>query len=115
MLPSFAEGVPVTLMEAMATGLPVVATHVGGVTELVRHGENGLVVAPGDTEALQEALRTLIEDDARRARMGQAGRAVVEADFDARVEAARLGTLFTIARDGTPVPVRADQLGGSER
>lgn len=94
-LPSFAEGVPVVLMEAMASGRPVVATQVAGVGELVQDGENGLLVLPGDVESLVEAIRTLAHDPDRRRRMGEAGRARVGADFDSMIEAARLVTLFT--------------------
>ncbi len=92
-LPSFAEGVPVVLMEAMATGLPVIATQVGGVAELVRDGA-GILVAPGDVDALAAAIADLLDDPERRARMGQAGAAIVARDFDSRVEAARLARLI---------------------
>lgn len=93
-LPSFAEGVPVSLMEAMAVGLPVVATNVGGVTELVRHGENGLVVAPGDADLLGRALADLAADPARRREFGAAGRRTVGDRFDSATEARRLVSLF---------------------
>lgn len=93
-LPSFAEGVPVSLMEAMARALPVVATNVGGVTELVRDGVNGLVVAPGDAAALEAALARLVSDADLRHRYGRAGRDAVRSDFDSMTEARRLVTLF---------------------
>ena len=57
-LPSFAEGLPVVLMEAMASGLPVVTTRIAGIPELVRHGQNGLVIAPGSPTALADGLRS---------------------------------------------------------
>lgn len=101
-LPSFAEGVPVSLMEAMAAGLPVIATNVGGVTELVRDGRNGYVVAPGEPAAIAGAIDALAADPDRRRRFGDDGRATVRADFDSLTEARRLVTLF---RDpGTPSP-----------
>ncbi len=93
-LPSFAEGVPVVLMEGMAAGLPVVATQVGGVGELVTHSETGLLVPPGDSEALAAALLHLMEDGEARRRMGRAGRKKVVTDFDVGQEAARLAALF---------------------
>ena len=89
-LPSFAEGVPVVLMEAMATGLPVVATRIAGIPELVEHGVNGHVVAPGDAEALAGALSELLDDPEARAAMGAHGRAKVAAEFTISTEAAWL-------------------------
>lgn len=86
-LPSFAEGVPVSLMEAMAAGVPVVATQVGGVSELVTDGESGHVVPPGDADALRTAIASLA-DPLVRTRMGAAGRRTVEQDFDSRGQAA---------------------------
>lgn len=93
-LPSFAEGVPVFLMEAFASGLPVIATQVAGMSELVANGQSGLIVPPGDVEALTDAIRTLAADPARRRTMGETGRAHVTAEFDIRREAARIATLF---------------------
>lgn len=94
-LPSFAEGVPVFLMEALASGKPVIATQVAGVGELVRTGETGLLVPPGDVESLTSAIRTLVNDPEMQATMGTAGRMVTANEFDIRIEAARLATLFT--------------------
>jgi glycosyltransferase involved in cell wall biosynthesis len=80
--PSFAEGIPVVLMEAMASGLPVVSSAVAGIPELVEHGSTGLLVPPGRADLLADALAALVEDPARRREMGRAGRAVVEHSFD---------------------------------
>ena len=96
-LPSFAEGVPVVLMEAMASARPVVATRITGVPELVEDGTSGLLVPPGDPEALADAIATLVADPEARARMGAAGRARVTASFDVDREAARLKGLFAAA------------------
>jgi glycosyltransferase involved in cell wall biosynthesis len=93
-LPSFAEGLPVVLMEAMASGLPVIATQVLGVPELVRDGESGLLVPPGRPEALAAALRRLARDPELRRRFGAAGRATVAEHFDVRDSAAQLEALF---------------------
>lgn len=93
-LPSFAEGVPVVLMEALASRRPVVASAVAGVGELVETGVSGLTVPPGDVPALTEAIATLLDDPALRARMGEAGRARVAADYDSAREAAWLKALM---------------------
>ncbi len=94
-LPSFAEGVPVVLMEMLASGKPVIATQVAGVSELVQDGVNGRIVAPGDAQGLAAAL----VDFARlapeaRAAMGAAGQVKVRAEFDIHKEAAWLARLF---------------------
>ncbi len=93
-LPSFAEGVPVCLMEALATGLAVVGTAVGGVPELVEHQRSGLLVPPGDVDALTGALERLITDCDLRTSLGAAGRTKVGQEFDGLAEAAKLRDLF---------------------
>ncbi|MBK5928467.1 glycosyltransferase [Rhodobaculum claviforme] len=97
-LPSFAEGVPMVLMEAMASRLPVVATRVGGVAELVEDGVSGLLVPPGNTDALAAAIERLLADPDLGCRFGTAGRATVEARHDTLGEARRLHALLSGAR-----------------
>lgn len=92
-LPSFAEGVPVVYMEAMAVGLPVVATRIAGVPELIEDGQSGLLVPPGRADAVADALRRLALDHELRRRLAEAGRRSVEDAFDARQLAARLAIL----------------------
>jgi glycosyltransferase involved in cell wall biosynthesis len=101
-LPSFAEGLPVVLMEALAARVPVVTTRIAGVPELVEDGVNGMLVAPGDVDGLAEALVAVMADPARRRAMGEAGRAKVMAEFDGAAEAAWLARLFA-GSDGLPV------------
>ncbi|MGN6188364.1 MAG: glycosyltransferase [Conexibacter sp.] len=86
-LPSFAEGLPVVLMEAMAMGLPVVASRITGVPELVEHERSGLLVTPGRADELADALARLAADPALRARLGRAGREAVLARHDVDREA----------------------------
>jgi glycosyltransferase involved in cell wall biosynthesis len=76
-LPSINEGTPVSAIEALAAGRPVVATRVGGVPDVVREGEDGFLVEPGDVDALAERLARLAADPELRARLGAAGRARV--------------------------------------
>lgn len=93
-LPSFAEGVPVVLMEAMATSLPVLATRIAGIPELVEDGVSGRIVAPGDLEAFAAAMVELLSDPDHAAMMGRAGRARIEACFDVAAEASKLAALL---------------------
>ena len=97
-LPSFAEGLPVVLMEAFASRIPVIATQVAGVPELVEDGVSGFIVPPGDVETLTDRLDRLLSDPALCAAMGTAGRAKVEAEFDINAKVVWLQTLF--ARTG---------------
>jgi glycosyltransferase involved in cell wall biosynthesis len=80
-LPSHEEGFPNALLEAMAHGLPVVATRVGGVPEAVVHGETGLLVPPQDPAALAEALGALLRDPDLAQKMGRAGRERAASQF----------------------------------
>ena len=107
-LPSFAEGVPVTLMEAMGSAIPVVATQVGGVGELVEDGTNGFIVRPGDEEQLADRLIELVADSDLRRQFGAAGREKVLRDFANDSEAGRLEVLFTNALAGLPSPLRPE-------
>lgn len=81
-LPSFAEGLPVVLMEAMAMGIPVVSTHITGIPELIQDGVNGLLVPASDEAALVDALRRLHDDAPLRRRLGSAGRVTVGESYD---------------------------------
>ncbi|MEE9386774.1 MAG: glycosyltransferase family 4 protein [Nannocystaceae bacterium] len=90
-LTSLHEGFPLSILEAMRAGLPVVATDVGGIPESVDHGRTGLLVAPQDETSLTEALGRLLQDAALRKDMGAAGRTRYERKFDvARQYAATL-------------------------
>ena len=98
-LSSASEGLPMSVLEAMAAGLPVVASAVGGVPELVRDGETGALVPPGDSAALASALRTIVADPALRERLGEAGRRRAEQEFSlARFEREHLALYRTHLR-----------------
>jgi glycosyltransferase involved in cell wall biosynthesis len=89
-LTSMSEGMPGSVMEAMAAGLPVVASDVNGTNEVVRHDRTGLLVAPGDAEATADALRRLLADPQLRRSMGETGRRTVLEEYSfARVAAGK--------------------------
>lgn len=94
-LPSFAEGLPVVIMEAMALGRPVITTYVAGIPELVRHGENGWLVPAGDVDALAHAMRACLAASGEQLdAMGTAARERVLQRHTADVEAAKLALGF---------------------
>lgn len=93
-LPSFAEGIPVVLMEAMAMQVPVVSTRIAGIPELVSHGIDGLLVAPGRAGELADALESLAGSSETREQLGRSGREKVVAEFDIRQSARRLKEIF---------------------
>jgi glycosyltransferase involved in cell wall biosynthesis len=94
----FMEGIPVALMEALATGVPVVSTRLSGIPELVRDGETGLLAEPGDAASLRAALERAIADPAASQRRAVAGRALVEREFDVLASAARMAQLIRADR-----------------
>ncbi len=97
-LPSFAEGLPVVIMEAMALRRPVISTYIAGIPELVRPGVDGWLVPAGDEEALAEAMRACFDAPAETLiRMGEAACERVLARHDAEREAQKLGRLFTLS------------------
>jgi colanic acid/amylovoran biosynthesis glycosyltransferase len=90
------EGIPVVLMEAMASGVPVVASGISGIPELVEDGKTGLLVPPRDPSTLASALRRLHDDPALRESLARAGREMVEREFDVRKNAGDLVRSFRI-------------------
>ncbi len=95
LLPStYGEGVPKALLEAAACARPIVAADMPGLREIVRPGRTGLLVPPHDVAALAEALNALAGDPARRRAMGEAGRALVEAEFGEAIVARQTLALY---------------------
>ncbi len=86
--PADMEGLGVSLLQAAAAGVPLIGTDAGGIPEIVRDGENGILVEPGNVSQLRQAMLTLLEDEERAARWGRAGKEIVNHSFsiDAMVE-----------------------------
>jgi glycosyltransferase involved in cell wall biosynthesis len=93
-LPTLTEALPTVLAEAMAVCLPILASRVGGVPEMVTDGVNGRLLPPGDPSHLAAACLEMLEFPAERAALGARGRAVVEQKFDVRVQAEQLQNLY---------------------
>ncbi len=93
-LPTWGDCLPMVLSEAAAAGLPIVATQVGAIGEIVHEGGNGFLIAPGDSEALTERLQRLTADPALRLQMGEAGTALAQQSFDAERNALQLVALL---------------------
>jgi glycosyltransferase involved in cell wall biosynthesis len=106
LLPSRNEALPTVLLESAASGVPAVATRVGGIPEIVRHDANGLLVDPGDVGAVADAVLRLLTDPDTRQRLGDTARRDVLERFDARDWVTRLRTVYRDAGAGRPGRVR---------
>jgi glycosyltransferase involved in cell wall biosynthesis len=93
-LPSYAEGLPMAMLEAMAAGKAVVATAVGGIPEALRDGDNGLLVPPRDEQALARALSDLMGDTALRDRLAERARTTIERHYSTEVVCGQLSALY---------------------
>lgn len=93
-LPSHVEGMPMALLEAMSWGLPVIATAVGGVPEMITHEVNGLLVAPGDIAGLAAAISRLMSDAGLRVRLGNAARETIATRFSLNTAFERLLEIY---------------------
>ncbi len=99
-MPSTAEGFGVAALEAAAMEVPVVATNVHGIPDVVADGETGLLVPPRDAEELARALGRLLEDEVLRRRLGRSGRAFVQAHYSWAQNAAQMEELYRAALEG---------------
>jgi len=95
LLPSYGEGLPLCVLEAMACGVPVVCTDVGGLADLVEHGENGLLFKPGQIDVLARHIAQLLNDESSRQRMSRNNIAKIKRDYSIDVIAERLGKLYS--------------------
>ncbi|MBU3749352.1 MAG: glycosyltransferase [Mycobacterium sp.] len=105
-LSSHSESLPVTVLEAMACGRPVVGTNVGGMAELVEHGTSGYLVPPRDPEMLARYITDLLRDPELRRKMGAEGRRRVEAEFDLQRCVAAMEDLLSELVTGASLPPR---------
>ena len=94
-LPSFLEGLPIVLMEAMAVGIPVIASRVAGIPELIEDGETGLLFTPSSWDELASRIDRLLSDEGLRTRLTEKAKAKVASDFDTRASARQLSKLFS--------------------
>ena len=94
-LPSFVEGVPVCVMEAMAIGVPVIATNIAGTSELVESEKTGVLVRPSDPQALVDAIQRMTENYDLRLRIVEAARLKVTSEFDVDKETSKLNDRMT--------------------
>jgi glycosyltransferase involved in cell wall biosynthesis len=97
-LPTYAEGMPMVVLEAMAAGLPIISTPVGGIPELIENGVEGFLVEPGDVNALADRITRLVEDRTERQQMGARGQAKAR-EFDLSLVLERLGAELRAATD----------------
>jgi colanic acid/amylovoran biosynthesis glycosyltransferase len=93
-LPSFAEGIPVVLMEAMSMEIPTIATNINGIPELIQHEVDGILVFPSDDVQLSEAIEKLINSPKLRESLGKAARAKIFSKFNINPNALHLGKIF---------------------
>jgi glycosyltransferase involved in cell wall biosynthesis len=93
-LPSFAEGVPVVLMEAMSMGIPCISTRITGIPELIRDQIDGLLVTPSDLEELAAAIERLMSDAGLRQRLSEAGRRRIQANYRLDTNIQQLAEVF---------------------
>jgi glycosyltransferase involved in cell wall biosynthesis len=100
MLPSYSESFPLTLLESMACGTPVVASRVGGVPEMIEHGSTGMLVPPKDAEALAESLNTVLGDHRLARSLCMRARDKVLEEFSAQVMAQRTAEVYKETVDG---------------
>jgi glycosyltransferase involved in cell wall biosynthesis len=93
-LASFAEGIPVVLMEAMVMEIPCITTRITGIAELITDGQEGILVAPSDKDALMQAIVFLMDNPIKRQQLGQAGRQKVLQEYELTRNTAKLADIF---------------------
>lgn len=85
-LPSYHEGLPISILEAMSYSLPIISTNVGGIPEILKNGENGFIITPGDKDAIYRAILELMNNEKLRMDMGKASYSKVQEHMPGFVE-----------------------------
>jgi glycosyltransferase involved in cell wall biosynthesis len=111
-LPSYAEGLPMSLLESMAWGLPVISTAVGSIPEHVHDGMQGLLVTPGDVSELANAIERIVTDDALRRRMGEMARVAVE-PLSIELYARKVAAIYRLVAHHGDVAIAGEACTGS--
>lgn len=111
-LPSYGEGMPMSILEAMSYAIPVISTWVGGIPELVEDGSSGYLVHPGDTDALFARLRLLVDDVSLRRQVGRNARQSAETRHDIHNLAGRIGDIYLGLYSGNDAQYRLTQQHG---
>jgi glycosyltransferase involved in cell wall biosynthesis len=93
-LPSYKEGLPLCVLEAMACGLPIICSNIGGLADLVKEGENGFLVEPGDVKRLSSCIRTLVRDQRLREEMGRRNRQKIVVGYGIDCVSAAVASLY---------------------
>lgn len=93
-LPSYNEGLPMSILETMAAGIPNISTRIASIPEVLVDGENGYMITPGDVDALVDRLRTLINDSALRQKFSEAGYELVTRDFSLSSNIEKLKSIY---------------------
>jgi len=99
-MPSLREGLPYVLLEALALARPVVGTRVGGIPEVVKHGETGFLVPPKDSESLAKAIIQLLRNPEEAARLGERGRELVLREFNVETMVQKIAAIYTEVLSG---------------
>ena len=94
-LPTFSEGLPISLLEAMAAGLPIISTPVGAIPEVIDEGKNGFLIQPGDYEALAEKIVILAKDHKARQEMGKNNLVKIMEQYDQSIIIRKLSNVYS--------------------
>lgn len=105
-LPSYNEGLPISILEAMASSLPVIATNVGGIPEAIEHNRNGYLISPGDTKSLEKYLVKLIRDEKMRNMFGQENLQKCKKYFDQDIVVSKMNSIYASILNNDSHPVK---------
>ena len=93
-LPSYAEGMPMSILEAMSYSIPVISTFVGGIPELISDGESGFLITPGDIDALYQRLASLVKNEKLRSEFGLKAGLIVKSKHNIDIVSQKIDTVY---------------------